>query len=142
MTVSTRILCRVFTLAAFVSAPALAQDKPELKIELNALADAKDSCRATFLLTNGMPGEISKAAIEFAFFNKAGGVDRLTALNFGRLQKGRTVVRQFDLPGGPCGSYSRVLVNAVKSCDGITGEADACEAALTTANKTSIDFGL
>lgn len=142
MIVSTPSFCRVLVLAAFVAAPALAEDKPELKIELNALADAKDSCRATFLLTNGMPGEISKAAFEFAFFNKAGGVERLTALNFGRLQKGRTVVRQFDLPGGACGSYSRVLVNAVKSCDGIVGEADACEAALATANKSSIDFGL
>ena len=132
----------ILVLATFVSVPAFAEEKPELKIELNALTDAKDSCRATFLLTNHMQGEISKAAFEFAFFNKAGGVERLTALNFGRLQNGRTVVRQFDLPGGACGTYSRVLVNAVKSCEGVAGEADACEAALVTANKSPIDFGL
>ena len=142
MTVSISNLLRILVLATFVSAPALAEEKPELKIELNALADAKDSCRATFLLTNGMPGEISKAAFEFAFFNKAGGVERLTALNFGRLQKGRTVVRQFDLPGGACSTFSRVLVNAVKSCEGIAGEVEACEAALATANKSSVEFGL
>ena len=141
MTVSTS-LCRALLFALMAPVSALAEDKPELKIELNAVTDAKEGCRVTFLLTNGMPGEISKAALEFAFFNKAGGVERLTALNFGRLQKGRTVVRQFDIPGGPCGAYSRILVNAVKVCDGITGETDACEAALTTANKTGVDFGL
>lgn len=138
----SRRLCAAFALATFVAFPAHAQDRPSLKIELNALSDEKDSCRATFLLTNGMPEEISKASFEFAFFNKSGSVERLTAFNFGRLQKGRTVVRQFDIPGGPCGSYSRLLVNAVKSCDGVTGEVDACEAALTTANKAGIDFGL
>ncbi len=135
-------LCTAIVLAALVPAAAVAQEKPELKIELNALADSKESCRVTFLLTNNMPGEISKAAFEFAFFNKAGGVERLTALNFGRLQKGRTVVRQFDIPGGPCGAYSRILVNAVKSCDGVAGEIDTCEAALATANKAGVDFGL
>ncbi|MCD2172091.1 hypothetical protein [Rhizobium sp. C4] len=135
-------LCRALVLIALAPISALAQDKPALKVELNAVADVKESCRVTFLLTNGMPGEISKAALEFALFNKAGGVERLTALNFGRLQKGRTVVRQFDIPGGPCGAYSRILVNAVKSCDGMAGETDACEAALTAANKTGVDFGL
>lgn len=142
MTVSISYLFRVLVLTTSVSVPALAEEKPELKIELNALTDAKESCRATFVLTNGLSSEISKAAFEFAFFNKAGGVERLTALNFGRLQKGRTVVRQFDVPGGACGTYSRILVNAVKSCEGIGGEADACEAALVTANKSSIDFGM
>lgn len=128
--------------AALAATPAPAQEKPELKIELNAIADAKDGCRVTFVLTNGLPAEISRAALEFAFFSKAGAVERLTALNFGRLQKGRTVVRQFDIPGGTCGSYARILVNAVKSCDGMPGEADACEAALATANRSGIDFGL
>lgn len=124
------------------AAGALADQKPELKIELNGLADAKDSCRFTFVLTNSMGSEISKAAFEFAFFSKAGAVERLTVLNFNRLQKGRTTVRQFDIPGGDCSAYSRLLVNAVKSCDGITGEVDACEAALVTSNKTTIEFGM
>lgn len=137
-----RSLCRSASLSLLLVTPGMAQEKPELKIELNALADAKDSCRVTFLLTNGMPAEISKAAFEFAFFNKAGGVERLTVLNFGRLQKGRTTVRQFDISGGPCTTYSRILVNAVKSCDGVAGEADACEAALATANRSGIEFGL
>ncbi len=141
MTVKTDLF-RAFLFMVLTPVPVLAQDKPELHIELNAVTEAKEGCRVTFLLTNGMPGEISKAALEFAFFNKAGGVERLTVLNFGRLQKGRTVVRQFDIPGGPCGAYSRMLVNAVKTCDGITGETDACEAALTTANRTGVDFGL
>lgn len=129
-------------LSLLLASPALSQEKPELKIELNGTVDAKDSCRFTFVLINGMASDISKAAFEFALFNKAGGVERLTALNFGRLQKGRTTVRQFDIPGGDCASYSRLLVNAVKSCDGVTGEADACEAALVTSNKSTIDFGL
>lgn len=141
MTVSTRFMMSAF-LVALVAGSAFAEDKPGLKIELNAVADAKDSCRVTFLLNNGMPTEISKASLEFAFFNKAGVVERLTALNFGRLQKGREVVRQFDIAGGSCSSYSRILVNAVKSCDGIAGEAEACETALVASNKSSIEFGL
>lgn len=142
MIASPRRLCATLAFAVFPPFAALAEDKPELKIELNALSDAGQSCRATFLLTNRMPAEISKAALEFAFFNKAGSVERLSVFNFGRLQMGRTVVRQFDLPGGPCGSYSRVLLNAVKNCDGIAGDADACEAALTTSNRSGTDFGL
>lgn len=141
MIVPTRFLISAW-LAALIAAPAFAQDKPELKIELNSIADAKDGCRVTFLLNNGLPAEILKAALEFAFFNKAGAVERLTALNFGRLQKGRTVVRQFDIPGGPCGSYSRILVNAVKTCDGVAGETEACEAALAASNKSNLEFGL
>ncbi|HWU65237.1 MAG TPA: hypothetical protein VN112_24715 [Ensifer sp.] len=141
MTFSRAIYGTALLLAVF-PLPALAQEKTELKIELNAVADAKDSCRVTFLLTNAMPSEISKAAFEFAFFNKAGGVERLTVLNFGRLQKGRTVVRQFDIPSAPCTSYSRILVNAVKSCESVAGDADACEAALSTSNKSGIEFGL
>ena len=129
-------------LAASLSTPAFADDKPEFRIELNGAVEAKDSCRFTFVLTNAMPVEISKAALEFAFFNKAGGVERLTVLNFGRLQKGRTTVRQFDIPGGGCATYSRLLVNAVKSCDGVAGEADACETALVTSNKSTIEFGM
>jgi hypothetical protein len=139
-------MTRTLTLAALIALSsmegAVAQEKPELKIELNGIADAKDSCRFTFVLSNAMPAEISKAAFEFAFFSKAGAVERLTVLNFGRLQKGRTTVRQFDIPGGDCTAHSRVLVNAVKSCDGIAGETEACEAALATGNKTTIDFGM
>lgn len=119
-----------------------AEERPELRIELNGISDGKDSCRFTFVLTNAMASEISKAAFEIAFFDKAGAVQRLTVLNFGHLQKGRTTVRQFDIPGGDCAAYSRLLVNAVKSCDGIAGEVETCDAALVTSNKTTIDFGM
>lgn len=137
-----RPIALALSIAALVAGGALAQEKPELKVDLNGIADSKDSCRFTFVLTNSMGAEISKAALELAFFSKAGAVERLTVLNFGRLQKGRTTVRQFDIPGGSCTAYSRLLVNAVKSCDGIAGETEACEAALATSNKTTLDFGM
>ena len=111
-----------------------------LSVELNALADAGPACRLTFVLKSDLPGTVEKTSFEFAFFDKTGKVERLTALNFGKLQKGRTSVRQFEVPGGACASYSRVLINAVKSCDG-QPSVDVCEQALVTGNKTAIDFG-
>ncbi|MCO6185252.1 hypothetical protein [Rhizobium sp. L1K21] len=137
----SRFIIASLAAAVFGAGAAAAEDKPSIRLELNNLEDLSAGCRFTFVSANSAGHDIEKAAFEVAFFNADGLVDKLTTLNFGQLQDGRTVVRQFEIPGSKCDGYSRVLINAVKSCDGFPGGVDACEAALATANKSKIEFG-
>ncbi len=134
-----------FTLAAMItvalSQVAVAQQNPTINLELNTLEDVSNGCRITFVATNNTGQTVKKAAFEIAFFNVDGLVNRLTTLNFGKLVDGRTSVRQFEIPGPECKDYSRLLINAVKSCDGISSGLGGCENALTTTNKSKIEFG-
>ena len=129
-------------LALSLAQPAKAEQGATLKVELNAATDSKDGCRFTFVLNNAMADDLAKAGFELAFFDRDGLVERLTVLNFGKLPKGRTVVRQFDIAGPACAGYSRLLVNAVKTCEGPAGGEAACEAALSAGNRTNIEFGI
>lgn len=129
------------TAIALVASAAAAQDNASINLELNNLEDVSAGCRFTFVTNNNAGHDIEKAAFEVAFFNADGLVERLTTLNFGALVSGRTAVRQFEIPGSKCDGYSRILINAVKACDGFPGGLEACDAALATSNKSKIDFG-
>ena len=85
--------------------------KPALVLELNAAQPSEKGCRLTFVVTNNLGGELSKAAFEMAMFNEAGVVDRLTVLDFKDLPAGKTKVARFDLGGADCGKISRLLIN-------------------------------
>ena len=58
-------------------------------LELNAAQPSEKGCRLTFVVTNNLGGELSKAAFEIAMFNEAGVVDRLTVLDFKDLPAAR-----------------------------------------------------
>ena len=89
--------------------------KPALVLELNAAQPSDKGCRLTFVVTNNLGGELSKAAFEMAMFNEAGVVDRLTVLDFKDLPAGKTKVARFDLGGADCGKISRLLINAARN---------------------------
>ena len=83
------------------AAPALAEDSaPALSLELNALQPS--DCRLTFLVTNGLGGDLTRASFEIALFDKEGVIDRLTVLDFKDLSVGKTKVSRFDLAGTDC----------------------------------------
>ncbi|WP_378952613.1 hypothetical protein [Mesorhizobium sp. ANAO-SY3R2] len=126
-------------------ANAVAQDaapSPALVLELNAAQPSDKGCRFTFVVTNNLGAELSKAAIEVALFNEAGVVDRLTVLDFKELPAGKTKVTRFDLPGTDCAKVSRVLINNATDCVGQGVEPSACLRSLQTQSKSGIAFGI
>lgn len=128
--------------AVGLSSTALAAGAAELTLELNALQPSETGCRVTFLATNALGKPLDKAAFEVALFNAAGSIERLVTLDFKALPEGKTKVLQFDLAKIPCDGLSRVLINDVSACTGTEVAGGECLAALTTANKSAIQFGL
>jgi hypothetical protein len=115
---------------------------PALVLELNAAQPSDKGCRFTFVVTNNLGAELSKAAFEIALFNEAGVVDRLTVLDFKELPAGKTKVTRFDLSGTDCTKVSRVLINQATDCAGGGIDAAACLKALRTESKSGIAFGI
>ena len=115
---------------------------PALVLELNAAQPSDKGCRFTFVVTNNLGAELSKAAFEIALFNEAGVVDRLTVLDFKELPTGKTKVTRFDLPGTDCAKVSRVLINNATDCAGQGVEPSACLRSLQTQSKSGIAFGI
>jgi len=131
--------------AAFIAAasPVSAQEAagPALLLELNATQPSDKGCRLTFVVTNNLGAELTKAAFEIALFNDAGVVDRLTVLDFNELPAGKTKVARFDLAGADCGKISRVLVNHATECLGTGIDPKACLSQLKPTTKSNILFG-
>ena len=134
--------------AAFGAAPAAAQEteepaaEPSLLVELNALQPSERGCRFTFVVTNGLGGELASAAFELVLFNKAGMVSRITIVDFKDLPEGKTKVRQFDFANVDCADLGRVLVNDATECAGTGIEPKACIRYLKTETRTEAIFGV
>ncbi|WP_274628722.1 hypothetical protein [Arvimicrobium flavum] len=130
--------------AALLSAsPSQAQDgNPSLLLELNGAQSSEKGCRLTFVVTNRLGAELSRAAFEVALFNEQGVVDRLTVLDFKELPEGKTKVTRFELAGTDCAKVSRVLVNSATDCTGDGVEPAACMRRLATSSKAVIEFGV
>lgn len=116
--------------------------KPALALELNAAQPSQKGCRLTFVVTNGLGAELTKAAFEIALFNEVGVVDTLTVLDFKELPAGKTKVTRFDLPGLDCAKISRVLVNRATDCAGEGVDPAACMRQLAPGTKAKIAFGV
>lgn len=135
--------------AAFLAAasPVSAQEAakepaPSLILELNGAQPSDKGCRLTFVVTNNLGAELTKAAFEIALFNEAGVVDRLTVLDFNELPAGKTKVARFDLSGTDCTKISRVLVNHATECSGASIDPKACLSQLKPETKSTIVFGV
>ena len=115
---------------------------PGLLLQLNAAQPSDKGCRLTFVVSNNLGADLSKAAFEIALFNRAGVVDRLTVLDFKALPAGKTKVTRFDLPGTQC-DVSRVLINDATECAGNGVDPKRCLADLKAESKAAgIEFGL
>jgi hypothetical protein len=119
-----------------------AGENPALLLELNGAQPSDKGCRLTFVVTNNLGAELSKAAFEIALFNDAGVVDRLTVLDFNELPAGKTKVARFDLAGVDCTKISRVLINHATECTGAGIDPKACLAQLKPETKSTIVFGV
>jgi hypothetical protein len=125
-----------------LASPALAQSAPQFDVELNAFDASENGCRVTFLATNRMGTELSRAALEVALFGADGGIDRLVSLEFKAMPEGKARVLQFDLAGLSCENVSRVLVNDVVACDGEGLDPRTCLAALNPTSRLTAGFGV
>lgn len=139
---------RVLIAGAFAAAlplhGAAAQDAPAgpaLVIELNALQKSERGCRFTFVATNRLGAELTKAAFELVLFDTAGKVNRLTVVDFKDLPEGKTKVRQFDFPGLDCAGIGRVLINDATECAGSGIEPRACIGNLKAETRAEVAFG-
>lgn len=133
-----------FLLGAFVLATPLAAQEamPKLALELNALQPSEAGCRVTFMATNTLGSQLDRAAVEIAFFDGEGGIDRIVTLDFKNLAEGKTKVLQFELADLPCDNVGRLLINDISTCEGGMLQADACLAGLVTTARPDIVFGV
>lgn len=138
--ISTLLAATIFVAASPASAQEAAAE-PQLSLELNAAQPSDRGCRLTFVVTNNLGAELTKAAFEVALFNDAGVVDRLTVLDFNELPVGKTKVARFDLAGADCTKISRVLVNNATECTGAGIDPKACLTQLKPTTRAEIVFG-
>jgi hypothetical protein len=107
------------------------------------LEKSDNGCRLTFVVNNGFPNTLTRAAFEIAMFNAQGVVDRLTVLEFKDLPAGKTKVTRFNLAGADCSNIGRILINEVTDCTGEGVDTTTCRSALKTSSRTdSVPFGL
>lgn len=124
------------------AAPGAKESGGTIRLELNRLAPGDgDSCVFTFVAGNGLGADLDRLAYQTVMFDGEGLVDRMTVFDFGKVQAGRTVVRQFALSRLGCEGVSRVLVNDAPQCAGDGIAPETCIDRLETANRTDRLFG-
>ncbi|TGV16611.1 hypothetical protein EN816_05175 [Mesorhizobium sp. M8A.F.Ca.ET.173.01.1.1] len=142
LTTSLRLLTSALAMSLAMVPAWAEQSAPVLTLELNAAQPSDKGCRLTFLVSNNLGADLTKAAFEIALFNEAGIVDRLTVLDFKDLPAGKTKVTRLDLAGTDCTKVSRVLINSATECAGTGVEPAACMRKLKTDTRTGIAFGV
>jgi len=111
---------------------------PTLNIELNNATASGESCRVSFLVQNKLGSLIEALKLELVLFDKDGQVNRLIAVNLGRMPLDKTLLKQFDLKSVPCSDIGRLLLNNVTECQGQNLTPAYCTDALETSSRTSI----
>lgn len=127
-------------LLLLVSFGPAAASNPQITIELNRLEDVPNSCRLSFVLTNGLTVPVDALTIETVLFDQNGRVDRFLLLKARPLPVGKTRVQQFDVGQASCGAIGRVLLNDVTECAGEALGPAICLSAIKTDSKTEVPF--
>ena len=113
---------------------------PSLSLELNAVQDAGEACRLTFLVNNETGLEIDKAVFETVIFDTTGGVVSLSLFNFRDLPAARPRVRQFEVPDVACDTVGKVLINGANSCVVDGAESEICNKALSLSSRLAVEL--
>ncbi|WP_299285952.1 hypothetical protein [uncultured Tateyamaria sp.] len=125
---------------ALAQADTDAQSPPTVDLELNTITDTDSACRLSFVAHNRTTSAIDKVVFETVIFDGAGGVATLSLFDFRDLPQGRPRVRQFDVPGIPCASIARVLINGANTCTAAGAESDICDSALSTRSRIDVEL--
>lgn len=136
------ILSLFLTAALPMGAMAQSADSAQsaLTLELNAVQDVGDACRLTFVVNNRTGTAIEKAVFETVVFDADGGVTSLTLFDFRDLPLDRPRVRQFDLPGMPCASVGRALINGANSCLVDGSQSGICQSSLSLSSRLKVEL--
>ncbi|GGB60246.1 hypothetical protein GCM10011316_35350 [Roseibium aquae] len=124
-------------MTALADPPVPAASAGALKLELNRAETTPAGCRLSFLAVNSTGKALQAPAYELVFFSPDGIIEQLTVFDFGAMPEGKTVVRQFDVPGLGCGA-GRILLNGPVGCE--AEDAAHCGAALELASRTALSF--
>jgi hypothetical protein len=110
-----------------------------IKLELNKAEDAGPNCRFSFVMTNQTVEPISAASYEIVVFDTNEVINQMSVFDFGPLPVGKTVVRQFELPGLACENAAKFLINGPAGCSG-EREPDHCTVPLTLSSRNSLSL--
>ena len=133
--------------SAFIAVPAMAQDTraPDtrgapLKLELNRLEPAGESCRTYLLVDNSRGPALKSLKVDLFAFDTEGVAQKRLAVELGPVQDRKTTVRLFDFPALVCAKIGRVLLNDVLACEGGDASREACLERIETESKASAPF--
>src|ERR1051325_4295605 len=110
-------------------APALAED---FHVELNAVENAENRCRLTFVIENRGKTAIESLKLDLALFSTEGAVYRRMLVDMAPLRASKTIVKTFEADGD-CAQLAAVLVNDVTACQ--PGEPNACQDQLALSSR-------
>jgi hypothetical protein len=125
-----------------VMGAAMAQDaKPlPLKLELNRLEPAGESCRTYLLVDNSRGPALKSLKVDLFAFDTEGVAQKRLAVELGPVPDHKTLVRLFDFPALACPKIGRVLLNDVLACEGADASRETCLERIETDSKTSAPF--
>ncbi|ADZ70592.1 hypothetical protein [Polymorphum gilvum] len=137
---SLRILAVAVLLCAPAFATAAGQEGGGLVLELNKAETVGGACRVTLLVRNDMSEPLTALAVDLVVFDKDEGVSGYAGVDLGALPAGKTRVQQYDVAKSPCEEVSRLLVNDVRTCDGVAVAPGSCLGRLRLKSRLPIDL--
>lgn len=137
-----RMIVALCLVLAIGKAPtlALAEDNAQLSIELNDMTAKDTACRTTFLIKNDLSVGLEDLAFELVLFGKDQRIVQLITVSTGKLPRGKSRVKQFDLKGVDCSAVGRVLLNDIARCRGGDLTPETCLAAAKPSSRMKILF--
>ncbi|WP_431310996.1 Tat pathway signal protein [Methylobacterium nigriterrae] len=132
-----------------LAAPVLAQDdKPPadaskgvpIKLQLNRLEPAGDSCRTYLLVDNSRGPALKSLKVDLFAFDQEGVAQKRVAVELGPLPDRKTSVKIFDFAGIACPKLGRVLLNDVLACEGGEASREGCLERMETESKAGVPF--
>lgn len=133
-------------LAASFVVSAMAQDAPAaekaspLKLQLNRLEAAGESCRVTMVVDNSRGTGLKSYKVDLFAFDTEGVAQKRVAVELGPVPARKTIVKIFDFPGIACPKVGRVLLNDVLACEGGEAGREACLERTETETKANVPF--
>jgi hypothetical protein len=106
-----------------------------LRIELNKVEAAGESCRTYFLIENQKGESWRSLKLDLFALDTDGVAAKRLAVEVGPVPGRKTLIKLFDFPGLNCSRLGRVLLNDVLACEGAAGSREDCLSAVETASR-------
>ncbi|KAB1076327.1 Tat pathway signal protein [Methylobacterium planeticum] len=120
------------------TAPSAAPKAAPIKLQLNRLEPAGESCRTYLLVDNSQGTALKSLKVDLFAFDQEGVAQKRIAVELGPLPDKKTSVKIFDFTGISCPKIGRVLLNDVLACEGGEASRETCLERTETETKTSV----